>query len=342
LSGVTGIIDLTRDLATAARMGASTEAVDALLGESLAALGTLVPYDLATILEIDGDELRVRIASGPLAGPEVRRHRLSLASFPSLREALRDGRARTFTEHDHRDGDGDTFDGVLDLPDGHSCMVVPLSGRDAPLGLLSLDRETCGVYPPDVVEVADVFGRLLGMAMSYGEQSALLGRLHEQLQEQNRLLVERSTDRSDACSMIDACRSPAMLHVARLAKQVAATDTPVLITGDTGTGKEVLASAIHGWSARHSRPLVSINCAALPPGLIESELFGHVKGAFSGAVGRRMGRFQAANGGTLLLDEVGELPLDLQAKLLRALQEGTFEPVGSVRFTLSISCCTSS
>ncbi len=92
-----------------------------------------------------------------------------------------------------------------------------------------------------------------------------------------------------------------------------------------------MANAIHGWGDRAKRPLIGINCAALPPSLIESELFGHVKGAFSGATKSRIGRFQAANGGTLFLDEIGEMPIDLQAKLLRALQEGCFEPVGSDR-----------
>jgi transcriptional regulator with GAF, ATPase, and Fis domain len=120
-----------------------------------------------------------------------------------------------------------------------------------------------------------------------------------------------------------------MAHVARLARQVAPTATPVLIGGETGTGKEVLARAIHEWSDRADRPLVTVNCAALPESLIESELFGHVRGAFSGATAGRIGRFQAANGGTLFLDEVGEIPPPLQAKLLRVLQDGTLEPVGS-------------
>jgi len=122
-----------------------------------------------------------------------------------------------------------------------------------------------------------------------------------------------------------------MTLIVRTARAVAAADTPVLITGETGTGKEVLASAIHGWSPRAARPLIGINCAALPANLIESELFGHVKGAFSGATKARIGRFQAANGGTLFLDEIGEMPVELQPKLLRALQEGCFEPVGSDR-----------
>jgi transcriptional regulator with GAF, ATPase, and Fis domain len=295
-------------------------------------LGQLVPYDLATIMELRGDdELRVRVARGSLAGEAVERHRLELARFPALRDLLQTGRARPFTEHDHSDGDGDAFDGVLDLPHGHFCMVVPLRGHSGPVGIMTFDRRTCGVYPDEVVNLAEVFGKLLAMAMSYGEQSALLGRVGDQLQEQNRLLAERVEGRTDACRMMEATRSPATVRVVRQARQVAVTDTPVLITGETGTGKEVLANAIHGWSNRADRPLVGINCAALPPNLIESELFGHVKGAFSGATGSRMGRFQAANGGTLFLDEIGELPVDLQAKLLRVLQKGCFEPVGSDR-----------
>ena len=325
------IVDLTRDLAAAVDLGTSVERVDELLGESIETLGRLVPFDLATIMELRDDVLRVRVARGGLAGPAVREHRLQLAEFPGIRELLETGKSRAFDEHDHSGGDGDAFDGVLDLPHGHSCMVVPLRVHDEALGVMTFDRKICGRYPEEVVQLADVFGKLLGVAMNYGAQSAVLGRLHNQLREQNRLLSEKVVGSNDAGRLMEASRSQAMVRMVQHAQQVAVTDTPVLVSGETGTGKEVLANAIHAWSARAERPMVSINCAALPSGLIESELFGHVKGAFSGASSSRMGRFQAANGGTLFLDEVGELPLEAQAKLLRVLQEGCFEPVGSDR-----------
>jgi formate hydrogenlyase transcriptional activator len=123
-------------------------------------------------------------------------------------------------------------------------------------------------------------------------------------------------------------QSPALLDALGKVNRVARTDATVLITGETGTGKELIARAIHSASQRRDKPLIKLNCAALPAGLVESELFGHEKGAFSGAIGRRVGRFELANGGTIFLDEIGEIPLDVQVKLLRVLQEREFERVG--------------
>ena len=125
--------------------------------------------------------------------------------------------------------------------------------------------------------------------------------------------------------------SAAMCQVFELVERVADADTTVLITGESGTGKELVARAIHERSARRGRPLVPVNCAAIPEGLLESELFGHAKGAFTGAHKARLGRFSLAHEGTVFLDEVGEMSPALQAKLLRVLQEREFEPVGDTR-----------
>ena len=150
---------------------------------------------------------------------------------------------------------------------------------------------------------------------------------HRRTKATIRALVDEQ--RLDATQLVGD--SPAMRRVRELVAQVAPTDSTVLIQGETGTGKELVARAVHAASARRERPLIKLNCAALPRELVESELFGHAKGAFTGAVALRRGRFELADGATLLLDEIGELPLEAQAKLLRVLQEREFERVGGTR-----------
>jgi len=146
------------------------------------------------------------------------------------------------------------------------------------------------------------------------------------LQQQNLYLQEEIKSDHNFEEIIG--QSPALTAVLDHVRRVAATDATVLITGETGTGKELIARAIHSSSQRKDKPLIKINCAALPAGLVESELFGHEKGAFTGAIVRRVGRFELAHGGTIFLDEIGELPADAQAKLLRVLQEREFDRVG--------------
>ena len=154
----------------------------------------------------------------------------------------------------------------------------------------------------------------------------LMEREKARLEAQNTYLIEEIKETHNFEEIVGQSR--ALAEVIEKVKLVASTDSSVLILGETGTGKELVARAVHSNSERRHRPLVKVNCAALPAGLIESELFGHEKGAFTGAIDRRIGRFELAHGGTIFLDEIGDMPPDLQAKLLRVLQEQEFERVG--------------
>jgi len=168
------------------------------------------------------------------------------------------------------------------------------------------------------------------LRQALAEVEALKNRLHAE----NVYLQEEIQGEHNFVEMVGG--SSSLLAALRQVEQVASTDSTVLVLGETGTGKELIARAVHSWSARRDRPLVKVNCSAISAGLVESELFGHVKGAFTGALDRRIGRFELADGGTIFLDEVGDLPLETQVKLLRVLQEREFEPVGSSR-TLKVN-----
>lgn len=159
------------------------------------------------------------------------------------------------------------------------------------------------------------------------EALAEVQRLKDRLQIENTYLQEEIQSEHNFEEIIGG--SNAWQKLVQQIEAIAASEASVLITGETGTGKELVARALHSRSPRRARPLVKVNCGAISAGLVESELFGHVKGAFTGALTKRVGRFELADGGTLFLDEVGELPLETQVKLLRALQEHEFEPVGS-------------
>jgi formate hydrogenlyase transcriptional activator len=161
-----------------------------------------------------------------------------------------------------------------------------------------------------------------------------VARLRDRLAAENTYLQEEIRSEHNFTEVVG--NSPALRAVLRSIEQVAPTDATALILGETGTGKELVARAIHDRSPRRDRPLVKVNCAAISAGLVESELFGHVRGAFTGALDHRDGRFKIADGGTIFLDEVGELPLETQVKLLRILQEQEFEPVGSSK-TLKVN-----
>ncbi len=190
-------------------------------------------------------------------------------------------------------------------------------------------------WPEDLIVRLKLVGEVLAQALARSRREAALAaalaeitRLKERLEAENHYLRQTAGIRS---GRVPASRSPRFNQVLEEVRAVAPTGATVLLLGETGTGKEVLADAIHALSGRRDRPMIKVNCAALPASLIEAELFGREKGAYTGALARQMGRFELADGGTLLLDEVGELPLELQTKLLRVLQDGSFERVGGTR-----------
>jgi len=288
----------------------------------LEALHDLVDYELAVVLGFDGsDSLKVHTAAGPLSVPSLRSFSLSLSNRPDIRQFLSQGQPKLFKEEeDHLD----TYDEILDLPEGHSCMMAPLMLDSKLLGMLTLDHRSCGVFSKAVVDIIAVISKLIAVALVQSEAARKLRLSNLKLtEERNRLLsLEADAFRNFAGS------STAWNNLKEMIRLVASADSPVLLLGETGTGKEEAARLIHKLSTRSEGPFVALNCSALPEALAESELFGHEKGAFTGAQSLRKGRFELANGGTLFLDELGELPQEIQAKLLRALQEGTFERVG--------------
>ena len=224
-----------------------------------------------------------------------------------------------------------------------SVVVVPLSVGGGPIfGLLSFSvlREERD-WPETIVRgfqlVAQVFANALERKRMEGqlrERLLEIEELKQRLERENIYLLEEIRLLVEHTDIVG--QSLAIKKVLSQVEQVAGTDSTVLIQGETGTGKELLARAIHHLSSRKDRPLVTVNCASLPPTLIESELFGREKGAYTGALTRMAGRFEAADGATLFLDEIGELPQEVQSKLLRVLEEGRFERLGSTR-TLQVN-----
>jgi len=210
-----------------------------------------------------------------------------------------------------------------------SYCVVPLVAMGNSIGTFTVWSQSKHRYSADDAELLQEVANQVALAIANMKSYEEIATLKARLEKENVYLQEEIRTEHNFEEIIG--NSPPLLELLRRVDQVAPTDSSVLIFGETGTGKELIARAIHNRSVRKSRPLVKVNCSAISAGLVESELFGHVKGAFTGAFERRIGRFELADGGTIFLDEVGELPLETQVKLLRVLQEREFEPVGSNR-----------
>ena len=218
-----------------------------------------------------------------------------------------------------------------------STVIVPLSVAGQPLGALAFAAVRAErSWPPATVDrlqlVARAFAGLLARRHADESLRAALvevSRLKDKLQVENVYLRKEVQDRTGTGLVIG--ESLALRRVEEQVRQVAPTNSTVLLLGETGSGKEMFATQIHELSARHSRPMVRVNCAAIPATLIESELFGREKGAYTGALARQIGRFEMADHSTIFLDEIGDLPLEVQVKLLRVLEERQIERLGSPR-----------
>jgi formate hydrogenlyase transcriptional activator len=304
-----------------------------------AALQELVPIDLIGVVTHERDTVRaraihfLRAPRGPGESHEAYVVRFS-ESFggtgdswkhtPFLRDAMERDRRTLVLDHVSTDP---RLEGAGIKQAGAECAVhVPLTMGDEFVGALVVARTRPSPFSPDeVATLEDVAGPVttaVANALAFEE----IQKLRSLLEDENVALREEIAATAAAGGIIGV--SPALRELLERVRLVAATDATVLITGETGTGKELVARAIHAASPRAKRAIVKVNCAALPEGIVASELFGHEKGAFTGAVERRRGRFELAAGGTIFLDEVGELPAPVQVMLLRVLQEREFERVG--------------
>jgi len=207
--------------------------------------------------------------------------------------------------------------------------ILPLVSRGRVLGTFGVVKYQENAFTADDIKFLTQIGNQVAIAVENACAFGEIRELKDQLSKEKLYLEDEIRTEMNFAQIIG--NSASLRRVLKQVETVAPTDSTVLIYGETGTGKELIARGIHDLSPRRSKPFVKLNCAAIPTGLLESELFGHEKGAFTGAIAQRIGRFEVADGGTIFLDEVGEIPLELQTKLLRVLQEREFERLGNSR-----------
>lgn len=299
-----------------------------LLSAISASIQKVVPHDVGILGLHDPvtDQLRVQLldTSNPSNADEAF---IPLKDSPAGRAfaareplVLRDITAGDFAP--------ETYAHLLSMGVKSACWL-PLLNRDRAIGTLTIASRKESAFEKRDVEMLGKIAGQIAMAVDNALAFRQLAELKDRLREEKEYLQEELNTENSFDDIIGD--SSGLKQVLKQVETVAPTEATVLIEGETGTGKELIARAVHRLSNRHDRPFIKLNCAAIPSGLLESELFGHEKGAFTGAIAQKIGRIELAAGGTLFLDEVGELPLDLQPKLLRALQEKEIERVGGTR-----------
>ncbi len=309
--------DLSRDLPDGERYRRLLETVRALL-----------PCDAVALLRLEGGSL-LPLAVNGLSGDTLGR-RFRVDEHPRFGQLLAAGGPMRFAPDsalpDPYDG---LVEGLLGHLEVHDCMGCPVQIGEKIWGLLTLDalgRERLSAVGLDDLQA---FASLAAATVSVVQRISALALRAEDEHQRAESYRALAAEKNAPPTLMG--RSAAHQRLLEEIALVGNSELTVLLTGETGVGKELAAQALHAASARAARPLISLNCAALPEALVESELFGHVRGAFSGAVAERSGKFELADGGTLFLDEVGELPLAVQAKLLRVLQGGQLQRLGSDR-----------
>jgi len=277
------------------------------------------------------DERALHLAASiaPPGGPTLLPHRVEMHEAAILTRVARD-RAAQFTNDMStvvRAGDNEVQTRNLASLGIVAMGGQPLEFRGELLGVMGMLYAK--PIQPIEIDLLRIFADQAAAAIKNAFLFEEVERFRQRLADENAYLRDETQGQHEFREIVGG--SPALHAVLRKIKQVAEVETTVLLTGETGTGKELVARAIHARSPRRERPMIKMNCGAIPSGVVESELFGHEKGAFTGAMQRRIGRFELADRSTLFMDEVGELPLDTQVKLLRILQEQEFERVGGAR-----------
>ncbi len=318
----------------------SQERLELLLDLTNRVVSTL---DLRDLLRVIAANLRRVMQSDgvgiDLPDAEDGRLRIYAMDFPGSNNVIREGfepPADATLTHVFRSGEP-MLAGARELANNpvaaelgiKTVCFLPLTSRDRVLGVLGVGSVRENAFSQDDVTFLTQFARQVAIAVDNAIAYGHISDLKEQLSQEKLYLEDEIRSELNFEEIVG--KSEALRRVLTQVQTVAPTDSTVLIYGETGTGKELIARAVHNLSSRGTNAFVKLNCAAIPTGLLESELFGHEKGAFTGAIAQRIGRFELAHRGTVFLDEVGEIPLELQPKLLRVLQEREFERLGSTR-----------